>query len=302
MKHVVSVSLGSSSRDSCVEKNLLGLKYVIERRGTDGDVKRAKALYEELDGQVDALGLGGATLYITAGKKKFYFKQVLKMVENVKETPLADGNYLKDILERRVINYVDKDLGLDLKTKKVLVVCAVDRFGMAEAFCSTGAATIFGDVIFALGLPVPIKTMAGLRRAAAVVAPLITKLPISLVYPSGKAQDRESKRVHNRYYQEADIIAGDYHYIKKNFPQKLAGKVIVTNTITRKDVERLRALDVKMLVTTTPEIEGRSFGTNVMEGIIAAYLGKSPAEIRPEEFNAVLDELNFVPRVVYFNK
>ncbi len=302
MKHVVSISLGSSSRDSYVEKNLLGFKYIIERRGTDGDVKRAKALYEELDGQVDALGLGGATLYITAGSKKYYFKQVLKMVENVKRTPLTDGNYLKDILERRVIDYVDKDLGLDLKTKKVLVVCAVDRFGMAEAFTSTGAATIFGDVIFALGLPVPIKTMAGLRRAAAVVAPLITKLPISLVYPSGKAQDRESKRVHNRYYQEADIIAGDYHYIKKNFPQKLAGKVIVTNTITRKDVERLRALDVKMLVTTTPEIEGRSFGTNVMEGIIAAYLGKSPAEIRPEEFNAVLDELNFVPRVVYFNK
>ena len=59
MKRAVSISLGSSERDKAVEVELLGESVRIERRGTDGDAERATALFTELDGQVDALGVGG---------------------------------------------------------------------------------------------------------------------------------------------------------------------------------------------------------------------------------------------------
>lgn len=39
MKHVVSVSLGSSTRDHRVETEFLGEKFSIERIGMDGDYK-----------------------------------------------------------------------------------------------------------------------------------------------------------------------------------------------------------------------------------------------------------------------
>ena len=37
MKHVVSISLGSSTRDKRVETKFFGEAFVIERRGTNGD-------------------------------------------------------------------------------------------------------------------------------------------------------------------------------------------------------------------------------------------------------------------------
>ncbi len=302
MKHVVSISLGSSSRNHRVVKEILGQEFLIERLGTDGDLKKTKALYEEMDGKADAIGMGGISLFITAGRKKYYFKEALKLIKNVNKTPVVDGNGLKDILEKKAIRYADQELGLNFASKKVLVVCAVDRFGMAEAFIDTGATTLFGDLIFALNLPFPIKTMRGLRLAATTIAPIITRLPFRLVYPVGASQDNESRFIHNRYYDASDVIAGDFHYIKKYMPQKLVDKIVITNTVTDKDVNKLRELGAKLLITTTPEINNRSFGTNVMEAILVAYLEKNPKEITAEDYNRVLDELNYAPRVVDLKK
>jgi len=300
LKHIVSVSLGSSSRDHKVEKEILGENFLIERRGTDGDFNKACRLYTELDGKVDAIGMGGISLYITTGEKKYYFRDAKKLIANMRETPVVDGSGLKDTLERKVVEFMDSELNLDLASKKVLAVCCVERLGMAEAFIESGADIIFGDVIFALGLPIPIRTMKNLRRLTKTIAPIVTRLPFSMVYPVGKAQDKESKRLHNRYYEQVDIIAGDYHYIKKNFPQRLDGKIIVTNTVTEKDAEKLKDLGIKMLITTSPDLGGRSFGTNVIEAVLVAYLRGKGMEPGIENYAEALEQLGFTPRVVNF--
>ena len=62
MRRAVSVSLGSSARDKRVVINLRGVPVSVERIGTDGDVATATRLFAELDGKVDALGVGGARL------------------------------------------------------------------------------------------------------------------------------------------------------------------------------------------------------------------------------------------------
>lgn len=301
MKHIVSISLGSSSRDHKVEKEILGDTFLIERRGTDGDFNKARRLYGELDGKVDAIGMGGISLYITTGEKKYYFRDAKKLIADVRETPVVDGSGLKDTLERKVVEYMDSELKLDLASKKVLAVCCVERLGMAEAFVSSGAEVIFGDVIFALGLPVPIRTMKNLRRLTKTIAPVVTFLPFSMVYPVGKAQDKESTRIHNRYYEQVDIIAGDYHYIKKNFPRRLEGKIIVTNTVTEKDAQKLKSLGIKMLITTTPDLAGRSFGTNVIEAVLVAYLRGKGLEPGVETYAEALEQIGFTPRVVNFS-
>jgi hypothetical protein len=59
--------------------------------------------------------------------------------------------------------------------------------------------------------------------------------------------------------------------------------------------ERLRGVSV--LVTTTPELDGRSFGTNVMEGVLVALAGKRPEEMQPEDYLHLLRRLGWSPRV-----
>lgn len=71
---------------------LKGQTFIIERLGTDGNLQKARQLLEELDGRVDALGLGGTDLYVYAGGRRYTFRESAKLIENVKNTPVLDGS------------------------------------------------------------------------------------------------------------------------------------------------------------------------------------------------------------------
>ncbi len=299
---VVSISLGSSKRDHYVETTFLGEKFIIERRGTDGDMDAAINLIKELDGKVDAFGLGGADLYIFAGKRRYTIKDAAKIARAAQKTPIVDGSGLKNTLERRVINHLHHDAGIKFNDKKTLMVCAVDRFGMAEAIHQLGGQTVYGDLIFGLGIPVPLNSLKALNRVARIIAPVVCRMPFKYLYPTGSKQEQaNNNNKFANYYDEADIIAGDFHYIKKYLPGHIEGKIIITNTVTVDDVAELKKRGAKLLVTTTPELNGRSFGTNVMEAVMVALTSKRLQDINTEDYERVLTEMNFLPRIEYFD-
>lgn len=302
MKRVVSVSLGSSRRDHSVKTTILGQEFSIERRGTDGDKKKAIQLIRELDGVVDAIGLGGINLYLVAGNRRLVIRDAVKLAEAATRTPVVDGTGLKLTLEKRVIQHLESQGIITFKDRVALVVVGVDRFSMAEAMVAAGARVILGDLMFALGLPFPLRSLRALDLAAMLLGPVASRLPIDFLYPTGKKQDdSRSQPRFGRYYREADIIAGDYHFVKSHMPRDMKGKIIITNTVTSDDVEDLRTRGVKILVTTTPEMNGRSFGTNVIEGVLVALAGKGLESLGSDDYCRLLDQIGFQPRVLSLN-
>lgn len=297
MKRIVSVSLGSSKRDHRVELEFCGERVIIERIGTDGDLSKAIRMIEKLDGQVDAFGMGGIDLYLFAGAKRFTVRDAAKIARAAKISPIVDGSGLKNTLERSVVQFLNERLNIELKGKKVLMASAVDRFGMAQAFSKAGADMVFGDLIFALGIPVPVKTLRGLERLAGTFLPIITKMPFQLLYPTGSKQEDYTPK-YAKYYEAAEVIAGDFLYLKKYMPLQITGKVIVTNTVTSADLEELKRRGAALLVTSTPEFSGRSFGTNVMEALLVSFSGKRPEMLGENDYQQLLERLKFEPRVV----
>lgn len=300
MKKVVSVSIGSKTRDHSVETEILGEKFEIKRIGTEGDFKKAVQLIKELDGKVDAFGMGGIDLYLYGGNKKYVIRDAKQFKEAAKLTPIVDGSGLKNTLERRVVKYLSENNIIDFKNKKILMTCVLDRFGMAQAFADEGADLTIGDFIFTIGVPLPLKSLKTMYFLASICAPLVVKLPFSMLYPVGDKEET-IKNKHNKYYMDAEIVAGDYLYIKRYMPDDMSGKIIITNTVTSSDVEMMRERGVKMLVTTTPELNGRSFGTNVMEAVLVSIAGKAPEKMTPDDYNELLDKIGFKPRIEILN-
>lgn len=301
MKHVVSVSLGSSKRNHLVETEILEEPFRIERIGTDGDIEKAIAMIKELDGKVDAFGMGGIDLYICSGNRRYMLRDAKRIAAAACKTPIVDGSGLKDTLERKVVAYLIKKKGMVFRGKKVLLVSGVDRFGIAEALNTAGAQLIIGDLIFALGIPIPMRSLKTLDWVARLAAPLISQLPFSMLYPTGSKQE-DVKPKYGKYYAEADIIAGDYHFIRRYLPDRLDGKTILTNTVTREDIQMLRERGVARLITTTPELQGRSFGTNVMEAVLVSLLGRPVKDITSRDYDELLERLGFEPRIEELNR
>jgi hypothetical protein len=298
VKTVVSVSLGSSSRDHRAAVTLLGEQFDISRVGMDGSIERATAKLHELDGTVDAIGLGGIDVYLYAGAKRYALRDGLRLLDAVKQTPVADGSGLKNTLERAAVGYLQDELHVDLRGRKVLMVSALDRFGMAQALVDAGADVLFGDFIFALDLDKPVRDLTEFETLAERYLPDACKLPFQFFYPTGKKQDRPPEPKYAEYYAEAEIIAGDFHFMRQFMPERLDGKLVLTNTVTERDIEELRARGVSRLVTTTPEFSGRSFGTNVIEAALLALVGKRWTDVTAGDYERVLRELALKPRVV----
>lgn len=297
MKRVVSVSLGSSRRNHAVETEFLGEKFYIERIGTDGDITKAISLIKELDGKVDAFGMGGIDLYLYAGQKRYTLRDARRIASAAQITPIVDGSGLKNTLEKKIIKNLHTSGKIDFQGRKVLLVSGTDRFGMAQALNEVGAKVIYGDLIFGLGIPIPIYSLKTLEVLTHCLIPIVSRLPFSLLYPTGKKQEQTTPK-YSFYYHESEIIAGDFHFIRRHMPENMKGQTIITNTVTADDLNFLKEKGIKTLITTTPEMKGRSFGTNVIEGILVSLLGKNPEEIIPEDYIHLLDQLDIQPRIV----
>jgi hypothetical protein len=298
VKKIVSVSLGSSTRDHRANATFLGEEFDISRVGTDGKLDAAIAMVRELDGHVDAIGLGGIDVYLYAGRHRYALRDGLRLLEAAKITPIVDGSGLKNTLERQAVSFMQSDLGIDLRGKHVLMVSALDRFGMAQAFVDAGADVLFGDFIFALDKDMPVRGLAEFEALAEKYLPDACKLPFQFFYPTGKKQEKPPEPKYPHYYEQAEIIAGDFHFMRQFMPDRLDGKIVLTNTVTAGNVEDLAARGVKMLITSTPEIAGRSFGTNVLEAALLALLGKKWSEVVPADYERLLRELRLEPRVL----
>ena len=296
MKRIVGISLGSSSRDHVVTLELKGEKYKVERIGTDGDMNKMIAMIKDLDGKVDAFGLGGMDLYIYAVDRRYEFRDARRIWRAARETPIVDGSGLKNTLERRSIEQLLDKSDLFSEPKKVLLMSAMDRLGMAQAFEKAGCKMTYGDLLYVLNIPLPLHSLTRLAAIARILAPLVGQLPFTMIYPTGKKQTINKPR-HVKYFLANDIIAGDFHFIHRYMPQELPGKIIVTNTVTENDLEVLKKRKIKTLITTTPEMQGRSFGTNVLEALLVCMAG-GKEELSEANYYQLLEELALEPRIV----
>jgi len=301
MKEVLGISLGSPSRDFDETIELLGQQVRLRRVGVDGDSERFGRLFEENDGKVDAFGFGGSDVYIWSAGRRYTIRESRAVLRRVKQTPVLDGSGVKNTLERLAIGYLQEHGLVDFPSSNSLLVCGVDRFGMAEALAEQGGPTLYGDLMFGLGIPIPIRSLGTLRFVARLALPVICRLPIKWVYPTGSKQ-REIVPRFGRHYAWADVLCGDGHYVRRRMPEDLAGKTIVTNTTTNEDVELFRERGARRLVTTTPSLGGRSPVTNILEAGIVAALEKDPAEMTVEDYTSALREMEWKPTITELNE
>ncbi len=298
MKYAVSVSLGSSSRDKKVQVKFKDETVVIERIGLDGDVAKAKRLYEELDGQVDAFGMGGVDMYLRLEGREYPLRAALKLIENVTQTPVVDGRGLKHTLERRIFELAAPALGGIPKFQKAFIPVAVDRVGLATAVGEVTDEVIFGDLMVALGIPLPVYGLRNFKRVARVMLPIVSHFPMSMLYYGSDGAEQKPK--YQKYWHNCDLIAGDFLFMRKYMPARAEGKTIITNTTTPENIALFKERGIHKVITSTPRYEGRTFGTNMMEAALTAYAGLG-RQLTDAELNVLIDELDIRPQVQILN-
>ena len=291
LKRVVSVSLGSPDGDFSRVVQMGDYQVSLVREGMNGDMARATFRLQELDGTVDALGLGGIDIYLYVAGKQFVIGDGLKLARAASRTPVVDGSGLKNTLERQVV----RDLagrGLIGPGTRVFVVSAMDRFGMAEALVGLGCDCVFGDLAFNIGIDYPLRSLAEVAELAEKYRSRLLTVPFHMLYPTGEKQlKRSADPRFKKYYDDADVIAGDRHLILRHLPDHITGKGIITTTTRPATMDQLRQAGASWIATTTPEMDGVSGGTNLIEAALVAVIGKRPEDLTTADYEEWIQRL-----------
>src|SRR4051812_22914715 len=125
-------------------------------------------------------------------------------MSGAKRTPYVDGSGLKNTLEREAVQWLQDSGEVDFRSKRVLMVCSVDRFGMAEALAQRSKSVVYGDIMFALGLPIAIRSWSAAQRLARLLLPIVVRLPFKWIYPTGEKQEENTPK-YTPFFLGADV-------------------------------------------------------------------------------------------------
>jgi predicted amino acid dehydrogenase len=302
-KEIVSVSLGPSSRDYELSTQVFGEEVHVRRLGVDGDVRRARDLVAQFDGQVDAIGLGGANLYLKVGRRTYIHQQIQALADAAQTTPVVDGVHLKNTLERWAISQVAQQHPGIFGHKRIFVVSGIERYAMAQVLSSYSHHLFFGDPIFQLNLPFVLRSFKQLERYADLVLPVLCRAAYDKLYPVGQEEDLRTPRG-TQYFDQAHIVVGDYAHIRRFAPENLRGKLLITNSLSADDVNDLRERGVGSLITLTPPLSERHpfVGSNVLEAILVSFLDRPPAEVTDDDYLNLVACGELEPHVTVLNE
>jgi len=155
---------------------------------------------------------------------------------------------------------------------------------------------VYGDLIYGIGVPIPVRSWSTVKTLATLVLPVVTRCPIAWFYPTGEKQEINTPK-YVKYFEQADVIAGDWHLIRRYMPVDMRGKIVLTSSSRASEIDLLKERGVKTLITTTPDIGGEAFATNVMEAVLVALSGKRPTELTPEDYLGTLGRLGWKPGI-----
>lgn len=299
MKKIVSISLGKAEHDYEFTGTFLGKKFQIKRIGCDGNIDLVKKRVKEHDGQVDVIGLGGISAYFKIGNTVHIHQEAQSVIKQAKKTPIADGRGLKSILQGWTIRSINQRLKDLFNYENVLFLSGIAQYEMAQVMQEYTNNFSFCDPLIHFNTPYVLDSINALEYYATASMPVLTRMPYSWFYPKGWDGDQWKPLLIGKPFEKAEIIIGDYTYIRHYTPSMLPNKIVVTDSVDEAGIALLKKRGVRTIVTTVPDLFKQRIDINVMHALFAAYLDKKPQEINENDYLEIIDKANIEPRVIY---
>jgi predicted amino acid dehydrogenase len=304
MKRIVSISLGSSQRDYQFTTTVLGQHIEVRRIGSNGSVPRAAELVREFDGKVDVIGLGGLTPVFRVGNARYPHHEALSVATQARRTPVVDGGVLKGTLERWAVAQASRTIEGLFRYRRILCTSGIERYQLASALSQYESELRFADPVVHFGLPwLPApRSLEQLELYAATTLPITALLPYKVLHPVALGSDQHDPRA-EKLFDWADIVAGDFAYIRRFAPQHLRNKTLITDDPSPSEIDDLRARGVTNIITMSPPISDvRPFvATDVLEAIVTAII-ESKAQPGEAEVLDFISTAGWGPTIQQLNK
>ena len=297
MKKVVTVSLGSSKQDFSFETDFLGHHFQVRRMGADNDTGKAWELMRRQQANADAIGLGEIGDHWNVGQNTVVNKETKRLLNVVTRVPATTGATLRRLLQVRAVRHVQHQVRDFFNNKLVLFLSGMRNYDMAVALSDYTPNLSFADALTQTGAPALLTSLTQLelyskghdfalsgRRGEMLEAAL-----------TGFKNNRLAAAV-----TKSHVVVGTFAEIKAvGSAGNLGGKTVITSAVDDERLAFFTRCNVNLVIDVSPQLFQRVVGTNVIEAMILAALGKPHEEVSDDDFVEILDELDLKPRLLH---
>ncbi len=300
MKHVITVSMGSSDKDYEFKTRFLGQDFTVHRQGADQDEEKAWDLLRRAQADADAVGLGMIRDHYDVGTQRFVHKDTDKLLKVVTRVPATTGADLRRMLQVRSIRHVQKTLGSYFNNNLVLFLSGTVNYDLAVEMSHYTPNLKFADAVLKTGTPAMLTSLQQLElfaggskmangiwaaRKLGAVLPKLSKLKQSFL-----AKEMAEAHVIVGALEDIRAFAGDGN---------LKGKTLISSAIDEEGLAWLKEQEVNLAIDTCPQPFKEVVGINVIEAMILAATGMAREDLADDDLAEIIDELKLTPRMLH---
>ncbi len=299
MKHVVSISLGSSSQDFDFTTEFLGQRLHVHRMGTNGSVAKAEKLIRQWDKKAAAIGIGVLKDTYRVGSRRFIDKDSARLKAIATVAPITAGGQLGDIFQEWAVRHAQIQLGSFFNNAQVLFFSGMTDYKLALAMGEFTENLRFADPLLQLGVP---KLLGGLDalNLYASGAHYVKEWTLPSAMASGPVKEW-TRFVLRKALQKATVVVAPVHELDDFGLEELAGKTLITATVNDERIASLRDKGVATIIDGSPCMQGHVLGANLLHAMIIAASGRPAADILEDDYLEIITGLQSGPRIIYPN-
>ncbi len=299
MKTVIGISLGASAHDFEFTTTLAGVQLQVKRLGTDGSLAKAAKLIKYWDKRADAIGLGLLKDRYKAGAHRFIDKDSARLKDIATQAPLTFGGQLGDILQEWALRHAQVSLGHYFNNARVLFFSGLQSYKLAMSMSEYTDNLKFADPISQLGIPKLLTSLQALQLYASG-AHYVRDWSLPDALASGPVKEW-TRFLLRKAVQKASTIVAPIYELDECGLEELAGKTLITSTVSDERLALLAAKGVHMVIDGAPVIQGHTLGPDLFDAMIVAATGKEPQQIHEDDYLEIITSLQLEPRILYPN-
>lgn len=299
MKTVIGISLGTSAHDFEFNTTFFGKRLHVKRLGTNGSVAKARRLIKYWDKRATAIGLGMLKESYQVGSHRFIEKDSANLMAQAVNVPVTTGGPLGDILQEWALRHAQVTLGSYFNNARVLFFSGLKNYKLALSMAEYTENLRFADPLHQLGVPKLLGSLQALQLYASGAHYVKDwSLPVSM--SSGPIKEW-TQFLLRKAMQKATVVVAPVHELDACGIEELAGKTLITSTVSEERMALLRSKGVHLVIDSAPVIHGHTVGPDLLDAMICAATGKTPDQLLEDDYLEIITELDLTPNIVYPN-
>ena len=271
-KTVVNVTLQGDEWDYDERVSLGGQRFRLVRVGTSGDVEAAQALVARWSEEADAIAISGIREARAAGHFTGEIEDLQRIKDATTRVPVCDGTLLTDVFQEWAIRRVESEMPGYFANARVVVVGGTTRERTIAVLREFTDNIAFDDPGHDVNLPGRLKTNPVTATAAGIGEFAWRHVPGFIKDHAAGPFGWVSDKVAHFAAEDADVIIGSFSELMRFGLPPLAGKAVITSTVSEERLAVLADLGVDLVVDLTPQPFGFVVVPAMFEAMVAATL------------------------------